>query len=327
MPLENLRDSIKQAANFAGGSQGANMRVAILLLLGLSGFFEAGHAQSTPWVWSKKELKRIASIEKSVKSEAGWFEVETKHWLIRTQVDRRFTAELAQFMDHFDQEFSDLLRGIHKGRKVKQKPTVVIYADHARYNREFPGGSRGYYRWSHQGRKWSEFHLYSYIQNQEERKFSSFYHPILIHEGAHILFRTYLGQGGAPLWFDEGMATYFQFWDLRDSPKKNLSSRYSRSIYRQDLRNAYEAGPPTLRTLFDVTTWNPDNMGPQARRNYALAESLVDFMMSSKTGRKIFKRTFQRIPSGTALFTEKEIAQLEPLWQEHIRTTLGLKKK
>lgn len=303
-----------------------SMRLALLFLISFACTFDTAHGQSSTWIWSKKELKEIAALEKSATVDGAWHVVETDLWLVRTEIDSRFSAELARFMDRFDEAFAELITGLHDGRKIPKKPTVVIYANKATYEAEFPGGSRGYFRWRHGSEQFEEFHVYSFIERPEEREFKFFYTPILIHEGTHLLLRTYLGKGHAPLWFDEGMATYFQFWNLKQSGKQNLASRYSRSFYRDPLKSAYLEGPPTLAGLFGVQKWNPDNMGPKAKRNYALAESMVDFMLSSRGGRKIFKRTFERIRTGESLFSEKELAKIEPGWHAHIRKTLRLKK-
>ena len=122
------------------------------------------------------------------------------------------------------------------------------------------------------------------------------------------------------------MATYFQFWNLNASGKQNLKTRYSRSFFRKILRETYRQKRPSLSELFAIEVWNPDEMGPKANRHYALGESFVDFMLSSKPGRKVFKRTFQRITGGQTLFTPEEIKKLEPGWHAHIRKTLGLKR-
>ncbi len=277
--------------------------------------------QTTAWVWSKRDLKEIAAIERTVTAEGQGHRVETAKWIVVTEVSPRFTAELALFMGRFESAFAGLMKGIHDGKKVERKPTVFIYASEEAYKKKFPGGSRGYYQYQND---WSELHVYSFIDEEKERDFKFFYYPILIHEGTHLLTRTYLGQVPNPQWFDEGVATYFQFWNLSAPGKTNLKSRYSRSFYRAVLKEAYLKEPPSLNTLFTVKVWNPDDMGPQAKGHYALAESFIDFMLSSKGGRKVFQRTFQRLLVRAELFSAREIAQLEPAWHAHLRSVTGL---
>lgn len=277
------------------------------------------------WVWSKRDLAQIAKLEKSAKKRGGRHVVETEGWLVETDVSRRFTAELALFMDKFAASFDVLIKGLHVGKKVSRKPTVIVFDDKNVYAEKFPGGSRGYYRYHFNSEEFDELHLYSYIDNDKERDFKFFYHRILIHEGTHLLLRTYIGKPVIPKWFDEGIATYFQFWNLAASPKKNMKSRYSRSHFRDVLKKECQKTPPSLRELLTITTWNPDDMGPIANRNYAMAENFVDMLLSSREGQRVFKRTFRRLIARKELFAQKELAMLELAWQRHLKKTTGLK--
>lgn len=276
------------------------------------------------WVWTRRDLKAIAAIEKRVTERDGRHTVETDRWNVETNVSARFTAELALFMNKLSVSFDGLIQGLHDGKKIERKPTAVVFDEKSEYQKMFPGGSRGYYRYNFSGNTFDELHVYSYIDREKERNFKFFYHPILVHEGTHLLLRTYLGKTAIPAWLDEGVATYFQFWNLAAPGKHNLKTRYSRSIYRDVLRKEFLAKRPTLEELFGIETWNPDNMGPIANRHYALGESFVDFLLSSPAGQKLFKRIFDRLQSKEELFSAKEIAQLDRAWHAHIQKTTGL---
>ncbi len=278
------------------------------------------------WAWSEKDLKAIAVLERSVTKRGERHVVETPHWVIESDVSVRFTAELAHFMDKFSLGFDRLIKGLHSGKKVLRKPTAIVFDKQSDYDKKFTGGSRGHFRYHYTLEGFAELHVYSFIAVEKERDFKFFNHPILVHEGTHLLMRTYIGQPDVPLWFNEGTATYFQFWDLSTSGERNLKTRYSRSGFRKTLKEEYTKRPPSLRGLFSVETWNPDRMGPIAHRNYALGESIVDFMLSSKAGRRIFRRSFERVLSGQELFTDEEITILEPGWHKHIRATMSLKR-
>ena len=282
-------------------------------------------ADTPTWIWSKKDLRAIGKIEPRVTETNGWFEVETAAWHVRTEIDPRFTAEVAHFMDRVDAALGEILTGVRDGKAVEKKPTVVIYAEQSTYERKFPGGTRGYFRYDHSPERWSEFHLYSFIERPAERTFKFFYTPILVHEGAHVLLRARWGIDALPEWLDEGISTYFQFWNLQQSGKANLKARYGRSIYRKDLLRAYEGGPPRLAELLAVTEWNPDAMGERAKRNYALGESFIDFLLASKEGRKLLRRTVERLRAGEPLFDEEEVVRLEAGWHARIRKVLSIR--
>ena len=145
-----------------------------------------------------------------------------------------------------------------------------------------------------------------------------------MHEGTHALIRNMIGKHPAPPWYDEGLATYLQFWDLRGDLKKNLASRYGRSFYRKHLSDHCLKDPKkevSLTRLAGVGAdqWNPDQMGPAAAHNYAQAENLIDFLLATDKNKLIFNRISASISSGKGsgqLFSPEEIKGLEPLWRE-----------
>lgn len=282
-------------------------------------------AQTKAWIWSKRDLRKVAKLEREVTEKEGMFRVEGKTWIAQSQVDARFTAELCLFMEVFQTAFDDLLKGLHEGSKFDGKPVVTVWASEARYKQDAPGGSRGYFDYNFGGDgKLSSLRVFSFIDEPEEREFKFFYYPILIHEGAHCALQGYVGKADVPLWFDEGIATYFQFWDLRASGSKNLKTRFRRSFYNDNLKKIFLESPPSLRMLRGVATWNPDKMGPIAQRNYTLAESFVDLLLSSKRGREHFKAIFQRIIHRKPALPDDDVDALERAWHAHIKQRFKL---
>ncbi|MCA8958912.1 MAG: hypothetical protein KDC38_00300 [Planctomycetes bacterium] len=303
-----------------------SMRLPFVLLV-VSLWTGPTDAQShKAWIWDKRDAKEIAKLEKAVTEESGRFHLESESWIIDTEVDARFTAELALFMDRFRTAFDGLLEGLHDGSQVEGKPRIYIWDTKEEYERAEPGGSRGYFRYTYDAQHKMRLTLYSFVDGAEERQFKFFYYPILIHEGAHCLLKSYVGEARLPMWFDEGVATYFQFWDLRASGRQNLKSRHQRSFFRDLMKETYLEAPPSLAELRGVHVWNPDNMGPIANRHYAFAESFTDLLLSSKEGRKVFKTMFQRILTNEPPLPDDELATLETAWHAHIRSRLGLKK-
>ena len=143
-----------------------------LVILFLSVIASSAQGQ-TAWVWSKKDLKAIASLERKVVHEGERFCVETPYWIVETEVDSRFTAELGIFLDRFKMALDELLVGLHDGPLVKQKPTVVVFDLKSDYDEKFPGGSRGLFKHHFAGDAWDQLHVYSYVARQRFSERSS----------------------------------------------------------------------------------------------------------------------------------------------------------
>jgi hypothetical protein len=269
------------------------------------------------WSWTREQRKQIADLQKKVEPGTEFpYTLEVEHWKVQTEISPRFTAELGLFMDLFHDSFHELLGGLKAKPRIELKPTVQVFASREAYRAKHDS-----YEWKKKG-GWTTFHLYTYVDGPAQREFARFYHPILLHEGTHVLLRGLLGKVRNPKWFDEGVATYFQFWDLTRSVKVNRKTRYRRSEYLGVLvQTLRKNGPPDLKKLLslDATTWDPDDMGPIAKRHYALAESLIDCMLSSKKGTLLFKKTFDRIRAGeTPVLRDDDVTHLQKTWLRHL---------
>ncbi len=283
------------------------------------------------WVWTRKQRKQVAALTKQVSKGSEFpYTLEGEHWKVETAVSAQFTAELTVFMDLFYGSFSELMQGLKAQAVVKQKPTVQVFGSKASYEAKHSKATRGYYgyKWDANG-VWTTFHLYTFIEHPHERDFTRFYHPILLHEGTHVLMRRLLGKVDNPKWFDEGVATYFQFWDLTKSVKANRKTRYARSHYRKHLAQAVRSeGLPKLQKLLDLgpVGFNPDHMGPIADKHYALGESVIDCMLTSKKGAEFFVQTFKRLRAGqTPTLTPEEVRRFEKVWHKHLGKVLKMR--
>lgn len=301
--------------------------IVIALLIWEPRFADAAPQASSAdkeWTWTAKELKEVEILERKVHKTGDSFELETDHWKVKSGISAHFTAGLARFMELLHAVVAPI---IGTASVVPVKPAVLVYATPEEYSSKFPDGSRGYfkYSWNASG-EWTEYTLYTFCKNESEHQFESFYHPILLHEGTHALVRNLLGKTEAPPWYDEGLATYFQFWNLRLTTKENLETRYSRSFYRKHLAEhcLSDGGKAlSLSKLFEVRAdaWNPDGMGPVATHNYAQAESLVDFFLSSDRFRPVFNKISTAVAKRVAanrLLSDEELRALERPWRDHV---------
>ncbi|MBI3831232.1 MAG: hypothetical protein HY291_17065 [Planctomycetes bacterium] len=286
-----------------------------------------------PWKWNEAEERKVGEVEKAVKKEGNFFVFESAHWLVRTEVSARFTAELACFMDLYYEKLHAVL-GLPPKPKIPQKPTVQIFAQQKDYAAIFNDNSRGHYRYLFDGPtgRVKELCLYSFIIRPEERDFARFYYQILLHEGTHLLLRTHLGKERIPVFLDEGIATYFQFWDLRASREENLSKRYSRSFYRYTLQALQKKDYPSLEGYMALKpeAWNPDKMGMKALTNYALGESFIETLLTQPEAKGLFEKILTGLldPNAKEKFGRAEIDKSQTLWHAQLdKLVLSLNPK
>jgi hypothetical protein len=101
------------------------------------------------------------------------------------------------------------------------------------------------------------------------------------HEATHVIIRGMLG--GPPSWLNEGLAEYFSMLTV-------AGTFHQVGIQQQRLAEAREAiasgYPSTLASFLTMRRqqWNNENVS----RHYAIAWSLVFFLMSSEQGRQVF---------------------------------------
>jgi hypothetical protein len=302
--------------------------VRLAALLGVLVVFASSPASAqSAWRWSKADKKQLKVLAKSAtQGESFPHVVEGEHWTVRTEISVVFTAELALFMDRFFVSFGELLEGLELDPRIPLKPTVEVFSSNTSYvSAGHPAENRGYYtyKWGSAG-EWTHLHLHTYAAKASEKNFAGFYRPILLHEGTHVLLRRLMGKVPNAKWFDEGVATWFQFYDLSGSVKANRKQRYRRSMFlaKGHLKRAVAKGPPKLADLIalDDDTWDPDKMGPIANEHYALAESVIDACLSNKKGAKIFKTVYGRLRAEeTPHVASDDAGTLEKAWHKHLR--------
>lgn len=274
------------------------------------------------WVWTLKDRKKIEDLEEDVEKEGALYTLETEHWHVASEVDARFTAELAHFLELFIEVFPKIFT-VRETFDLPLKPTAIVYASPEGYAAKGPPGSRGVFRYAFRGEEWAEFGLYSFVSHPEERIFPKFYTPVLLHEGTHLLFQGMVGQKRIPVWLNEGLASYFQFWEVTKSIKLNRKNRYLHSDFWPILKKIARRGKdelPPLAYLVGLTseTWDADGMGEKTGEHYALAESFVDYLLDSRGGRRYVRKMFERMMDDEPLMTEEEIDKIERRWHKHI---------
>ncbi len=283
--------------------------------------------RSSPWTWTTRDEREIDDRVKSVREQAGTFRLRAGGFNVEAEVDARFAAEVSLFMEQFEKAFE----AVTDWRPQDSvEPTIVIYDTKAEFTRQFPGGERGAFNYSWEGKRWSQFHLYTYVDRDAEREFANFPYVVLQHEGAHAFLRRVFGRNEIPPWLDEGIGAWFQAYDLRLPVAKNKNlDHFERSEYFWYLRmlcGKYGQTTPPLSRLTERTRedWNPDLFGVGARRNYALAETIADLLIGRSKGRPFLQKLHDGIRKGRAeeALSAKELTRLEELWKDHVQEIL-----
>ncbi|MHC4777075.1 MAG: hypothetical protein ACYTFG_00710, partial [Planctomycetota bacterium] len=260
----------------------------------------------------------------------GLFRLETEHWVVETQISKRFTCETALFMEYFHKTFMDAFAFSLKVR-IPDKPKVVVLKGVAEYRKRFSDGSEGNYilKFDEDG-SCLEYEMVVFARDDYEKEFIRFYRPSLLHEGAHLLFFKFFGKAKCPIWFTEGVATYFQFWDLKARKFENVIGSAKRSGYLLHFLKAMRAEKEDRDHIdyllsLENRDWNPDKMGPKAKYDYGLAQSFVDMLFQSHDGTALMKKLLVHLIDGEEvgeILSVAERDELKSLWKEHVEFLL-----
>ncbi|MHC5040713.1 MAG: hypothetical protein ACYTHM_25660, partial [Planctomycetota bacterium] len=196
-----------------------------------------------------------------------------------------------------------------------------------RYIKKTKDGSEGRFtfRFDEDG-KCTKIRATVFARDEHEWKFVRFNRPALLHESTHLLLQRYMGKHPVPVWLGEGLATYFQFWDLKKEIFHNTTGRYARSslllAYLKSRKTEKREGHPLDRLFaFTKKTWNPDRMGPKAKADYGLAESFIDTLFTSDEGEALLRALLAQLIEfhpGDELFSSRQMERVKALWEEQI---------
>ena len=278
--------------------------------------------------------KRESVAQKNVRKDKGHFVITPPHYDIKSTVNKEHALKMAVLMEDFYTQFASVFKG---KRKNKKKPSVYIHPDREAYARSLAEYSRGRIDagWSvgmfvHNSRGKSA--LFGYRKGSEDIKLQK----TILHEGTHQLLNSFLGSS-IPVWFNEGTATNFETWQMYRSKLQNIHTSLSVSARaRGVIRYKDDGSFVPFRKLINISSkgWSATtNPGP----NYASAWVSLNFFLTTKEGRKIFKQIYKRISKSkktTGLLSpqfaekaEKRIDEyIEQVVRPHVKYTRNIRK-
>ncbi|MBA3684252.1 MAG: hypothetical protein H0W72_03320 [Planctomycetes bacterium] len=249
------------------------MRTVILLVLSTA----LTWAADLPW--NDAQLRQIDTFAHAATHDDGMWRVRTTSYDVASEIDARFTAELACYVELFTREASGLLRLRPLARPVRAQ--VIVYASRESYQAALgaPVMSRGQYDWTFPREGTPRLLVRTFVKGSD-RAFARFYRPILNHECTHHLLQLRAGPRKIPDLVNEGLATFLQFWDPFRDREWNLTHRRSEFISDLD-RARRESRLPDLCQLANCDRWDVDGFGVQTQTRYACAESFVGFCFAA----------------------------------------------
>jgi len=286
-------------------------------------------------------------------------------FIVRTDISEEFTADTAMYMEMLHRDYSEAFsKLIGVPAQAKEKIEVVIFKDRETYKKNgghegsggqfMPGVGAGF---EDRGPKWParRFRLMQFTSGVDD--FAKWPKAVLKHEAAHMEMQLRLGMNvipqiklavpvNCPRWWNEGMASVFEYWDFDKTVDENFALIPDRGRYAPVIRRIH--GTDRWKDFnyvwtIDGATWGADMTSDQGFLNYAQAWSLAAYMMhEGKSGRKDFLAIFnlsKRVGSdrknreGVGLrawdvaFPPNDRDKLEKNWNEWVTKNVPRDKK
>lgn len=286
-------------------------------------------------------------------------------FIVRTDISKEFTADTAMYMEMLHREYGEAfskLLGV--AGLAKEKIEVVVFKDQATYLKNggiqgsggqfMPGIGTGF---EDRGEKWParRYRLMQFTHGVDD--FAKWPKGVLKHEAAHMEMQLRLGMSvipqlkisvpvDCPRWWNEGMASVFEYWDFDKTVEENFALIPDRGRYAPVIRRLQ--GTKRWKDFkyvwtIDGATWGGAMTSEQGMLNYAQAWSLAAYMMhEGKAGRRDFRSIFnlsKRVGAdkqnrdGVGLrawevaFPQDDRDKLEKNWVGWVGTNVSRKKK
>ena len=263
-------------------------------------------------------------LKARVRKRGDFYSVKYGGYIIKSNVDKQFTAEAALYMRKFYETFRKFFK---PKPKVKTTPVVYLFKDRESYQdyvrKEFKNDTLikagGFYS----GRP-GKSELFCW-HNRPGKGFAAFPKMVMQHEGAHQLLSYILGTRRIPIWFNEGVATFFEGWKIDEEYDANIERLRKTHRRFPIIRKAF--GTNKFHDLaylvkLNYKTWTPDKFGSKTTMHYAEVESFMTFLMVSKQGRKFFAKIFIAVAKGknvSRMLSASTIRSAQKAWYADIK--------
>lgn len=264
--------------------------------------------------WSAAQRAGIAANADSAERVAAAWQVRTAHYRVRVESGALLAAEVAAYLELARAAVLDELDVDLREHEVCE---VVVHASRARYRAAFAGAdSRGRFDWSYAAPDAAPTYLLATYQAGSSRGLAELV-PILTHELTHHVLQAAAGRRQIPWLVQEGVATYFQTWDMFRDAAWNRANR--RNEFQRELcRACADDALPTLPALAALEVWDADRFGPVTHTRYGCAESLIGHLLADAARRPFAGRLLRAALDGDdvrALLASDEGRRVEAVWR------------
>ncbi|HYE05835.1 MAG TPA: hypothetical protein VEL07_10000 [Planctomycetota bacterium] len=269
------------------------MRACLLVLLACA-------AVAVEPAWSQAQRESIARDAAAAVQVDGAWHVRTAHYRVRVDAGALLAAEVAAYCELA--RAAVLAELEITGLRESEPCAVVVYASRARYRAAFSGAnSRGRFDWNYASADAAPTYLVATYQADAARGLSGIV-PILTHELSHQVLQAAAGRRHIPWLVQEGVATYFQTWNVFRDPAWNRAHR--RNEFQRELcRACADDALPTLPALAQLEVWDADHFGPITHTRYGCAESLLGHLLADPSRRPFARRLLRAALDGEDVAT------------------------
>lgn len=291
-------------------------------------FLGAALLAAAPTLGAAK-VSEVDRIKRQVrKDSSGRFHtVKYAKYVIMTDVDEQFAAEAAVYMRKFYVAFRSFFR---PRPKLKATPIVYFLKDQKSYQDLMT--ERGFKSLLKAGGAYvgrpDKSELFCW-HRRPGTGFSTFRKSIVHHEGSHQLLTYILGARRIPIWFSEGVATFFESWEVDKTREWNLENLQKTHTQFGVIRRTFGTEEfHDLHYLVRLTskTWIPDEFGPKTIVHYAEVQSFMTFLLASEKGRRFFGVIFKAIARGkdpSKMLSRRVIDNAQKAWYKDIERRIG----
>ena len=240
------------------------------------------------------------------------FEVETKNYVVRTNVSQEFCDLVAKH--------AELIRRLYEAvfprSKAKRKSPITVFKDAQEYRQNGgPAGAGGHF-----DPGFKQLFLFRYPKESDTLL-------VLYHEGFHQFLDGVL-EHKPPQWFNEGLADYFgpsqYFKEKGEEGMKVKPNPWRLDLVKRMVAEGKQVSWQELMTMSQAQMYQKEAVG----RHYAQAWSIVYFLAEAddRAHFHYLKDYFQALRKGKdlqgawqATFGKADMAALEARWREFIR--------
>lgn len=241
----------------------------------------------SPSLWLTIFLLLVA-FANPVQAKDKWIKVQSKNFTLISNANEKSVRQVATRLEQFRHVFSKLFPNLKFTTPVPT--TVVVFKDDKSFSPfNISSNVAGYFQASDD---------VNYIALSTETNGEQTPYTIIFHEYVHLMVNNNMSDN-VPVWFNEGLATYYSTFEIEDDTKITLGKIKNSYLY---LLSQERMLP--LRTLLTVDHNSPHyNEADKTGIFYAQSWLLMHYLIQNEGGKRLpyFSKFMAGLKSGMAL--------------------------